>query len=73
MENPPKVQAMLTELNKGHSSRPWIAVDGFNVMPEALLNPAGGYVITSKGYNVKIFINTDTGEIKLFPASLFTF
>ena len=80
MENLAKVQAKLTELNREAKNAalpaiiagPWLAVQGFNFISAA--NPSTNTtfsIIPTSGYGIKLFINTRTGEIKMFPAASF--
>ena len=73
MESVQKVQRKLNDLNKGITSRPWVAVPGFNVMTTITFN-AGGISPTfdaNTGYPVKVFVNNLTGEVKTYSAYAF--
>ena len=72
MEDLVKVQKKIDELNAVRKG--WIAAEGINA-----LTSVSGDIIAKKdihynpnvGYPVKIFINTEDGEIKTFAAVLF--
>ena len=72
-ENPQKVQDKVTELNKLTKGQEWIPAIGFHAMTvveiakagqKPVFNPASGLIVRS-------FVNTTTGEIKSFAATLF--
>ncbi len=73
MENNKKVQEVLKELNGERKKPIWFPVDGFKLLPEVTYKKARKDVSInpSSGYPVKIFVNIQTGEIKVFAAILF--
>ena len=78
-EDHSKVRAKLDELNGGSlgglihvRSVEWVALEGFNALTKFDFLSNGGAVFTpTAGYPVKIFVNTSTGEMKIFPAAQF--
>lgn len=72
MENTLAVQNQVLQLNLLNPSESWIPVDGFNFMNAVKINPNNTITLEkSKGYPVKLFLNTATGEVKVFNASRF--
>ena len=81
MENSDKVQQKLLELNREAINAalpevlpapgPWIHVQGFNFIPAATSNYLGYQIIPGSGYGVKLFLNTRTGELRMYSAILF--
>jgi hypothetical protein len=72
--NPKMVQEKLTELNSlGHPGAPyWISPDGLNALT-TMTNDGGVATFNpSNGIPLKIFVNTLSGEIKIFDARAFT-
>lgn len=73
MEDPEKVAAKKAELNSSDDTKAWDDVVGFHIMSTLNLSTdgAGGSVDPGTGVAVKAFINTTTGEVKLFWAKNF--
>jgi len=73
MENTAQVQKQLALLNGGPEG-PWVAGIGFHSFMsfEPPLGDKDLVFKTNEGYAVKIFINTKTGEVKSYSATLFT-
>lgn len=70
MEDPQKVQAKLIELQTktGHV---WTTSDGYHALTSVSFNTSGAVFNPSKGVVVKVFLDTYTKEIKLFPFGMF--
>ena len=50
----------------------WVPIDGFNTITTLSFNANGGAVFNANsGYPLKGFLNTSTGEIKIFDARRF--
>lgn len=72
MESQQKVNAKLAELQQATGHR-WLQVNGFNAITgfDYGANGQGANFNPGFGYPVKIFIDSVSGEMKLFPAELF--
>jgi len=68
-EDAGKIQAVLQTLN-GVQGGPWIPTNGFFIWPEFVFGKSGqGNIIkTSEGIVVKVFVNSQTGEVRTFLA-----
>ena len=86
MENPYKIQRKIDELNGAaiRPSRPlgslltpstpyipWIAVAGYFAVTGFSYNQSTPTFNPNYGYTVKVFVNTDSGEVKMFASNLF--
>ena len=70
MEDQDKIDAKLKELKTGGGD--WIPMNGFGAITSVELKSPGKHTFKpNSGYIVKTFFNKKTGEIKVFPASLF--
>ncbi len=59
-------------LNTYYPPGPWIPINGFNTMVE--MTPASSVMMninTNTGYPLKGFVNTSTGEVRVFDARKF--
>lgn len=66
MEDKKKIDSILADL-KNTTGHIWEPAEGFNTMISVNRNSTGGFdTNNSKGVTVKVFVNTVTGEIKLF-------
>lgn len=71
VEDQKKVEKHLSALHKRFGGE-WIAVSGFGAITDIeLISPGKHNFKPNFGYVVKRFINKNTGEMKIFPASLF--
>jgi hypothetical protein len=67
MDNPEKIKAILTILNGVGKSGPWQPVDGHHTILALKEDHINGITVNlNQGVTVKLFINTDTGEVKTF-------
>ncbi len=76
MEDPVKVQIKLNELNNDASGtsliRPrWIAIDGYYSLFKTDLNRDQATFHADHGLPLKVFLDTEKGEVKFFPAKSF--
>ncbi len=83
MENPGKVEAKIGELNRQepkpktsigfplHTPLVWKAVPGYFALTGFNYGQGNPQFNPSYGYPVKVFVNERTGEMRIFPASLF--
>lgn len=73
MEDPRKVRRKIDELNRNSLPAAWDEVIGFLMLPNIELNSdAKNYGVNlSSGVSVKLFINTETGETRMFWADKF--
>jgi hypothetical protein len=70
VEDREKITNKIAKLNKRERGNPWDEVEGFNILPSITFD--GGHPATAnRGVAVKIFINKDTGETRIFPAEAF--
>lgn len=59
-------------LNKETAPGPWVPVQGFNAITKFEFGPSGSFVFTPiVGFPVKAFLNTQTGEVKMYDARNF--
>ncbi len=59
-------------LNRIYPPGPWIPVEGFNTITKLDFDATGGAIFNpNSGYPLKAFINTSTGEVKVFDARRF--
>lgn len=74
-ENPTKVSKKVQQLNRISPSgqKSWEALDGWNALTTVSFNGKNPTFNPSFGYPVKAFVNTTTGEVKVFAADLFTY
>lgn len=72
MEDRQKIEAKITELNGG-SKGAWDEAVDFQMMPSIRFNKlTNSYTIyADTGISVKVFINTETGETKMYWADVF--
>ena len=66
MEDPKKVQDKVDELNKKYKTDKWDSVTGFHSTALVTMNGPSQSVDPLKGVTYKLFVNTETGEIKFF-------
>lgn len=73
MENLIKVKKRVDMLNKGKSSNPWFAFDGFHALTKFKFGKGdeSPTFYPSSGIILKVFINSETGELRVFPAKAF--
>lgn len=72
MEDVEKVNSKLKEL-KEQTGDKWVEINGFvSLMSAELTGARSSSFKTDSGYPVKAFINTNTGEVRLFKARMFT-
>ncbi len=82
MENPSSVQGKIDELNRREAkivsgglvqsgSNVWAAVPGYFAVTGFDGSQATPVFNASYGYTVKVFVNTKTGEVKMFASNLF--
>lgn len=71
MESSEKVARKLGELNTGFSTKPWVPIDGYFSLTNTELKPDGVVFHVDQGLILKTFLNTENGEIRLFPANAF--
>lgn len=72
--DPAKVLAKVNELNtEGNEGAPnWIAAEGLRALILMSINDGKTAFDATQGVPLKIFANTQTGEIKIFDARAFT-
>lgn len=67
MEDPAKIEAILSQLNKGLKQPKWQVAEGFHTMLAIVPDSNGGLnVNASQGVTVKLFLNSETGEVKSY-------
>lgn len=71
MESQAKVEALLKTLNRGKVQGEWIAAPGNNALTIVEINGTEANFNPSSGMPLKAFININTGEIKIYHASVF--
>lgn len=73
MEDQTKVQKRVDELNKSKPSKPWFAFDGFHALTKFEFGKGdeSPTFYPSSGILLKVFINAETGELRIFPAKAF--
>lgn len=65
--DPVKLAAKLSELGPG-----WIFADGLHALTKVQFeNGPDPVFYPSSGIPIKVFMNTDTGEIRMFPIAIF--
>lgn len=69
-EDPNKIITQQNWLNSLISGQTWVAVQGYHSLTSATVDTSITFYPTS-GYIVKIFVNTTTGEIRMFPYQIF--
>lgn len=71
-ENPIAIRNWQTWLNTYFPPGPWLPINGFNTMVQ--MSPSSNTAMninTNGGYPLKGFVNTSTGEVKVFDARKF--
>lgn len=73
LEDREKVLAVLNELNAGLPRPVWDESTGFLMMPSIKLNATNKRydIMMDSGLSVKLFVNTETGEAKVYWADRF--
>lgn len=71
MENRQKVADKIRDLNLLVDGEVWIEVDGYVAMTKVELGANAATFHANQGLPCKVFFNSTSGEIKLFPAKLF--
>lgn len=67
-----KIQNQLNSLNHGLESPQWSFVNGENAFMGFNIDPSGKASFAGNvGYPVKLFFNSTTNELKMFPLTLF--
>lgn len=69
-EDTKKIEAKLAELNKDKAGL-WESVEDFNMMPSVTFRDDRIITDQNRGYLGKLFLNTQTGEIKVFDSDRF--
>ncbi len=74
VESQAKIEEKIRTLNAipGNTGQ-WLALDGFHGLTQFQFLPNNGAnFIPNSGYPIKVFVNSETGEVRMFPAVFFT-
>lgn len=70
--DPQKIQQQVNALNVDTPGQIWIVLDGFSALTTVEFKDDGPATFDpSRGLPLKTFINTVTGEVKIFHANMF--
>jgi len=73
-EDREKINQKLIELNGGTIEGPWTDGQGFHAIQKFTFEPdpvTSSKFYQNEGFPIKFFLNTVTGELKIFSARLF--
>lgn len=68
-ENNQKIQQYIQFLNNLTPGQTWVPADGYQALTKIDIEKKVFY--PNNGIPVKVFINQTTGEMRMFPASIF--
>lgn len=71
--NPIKITNFLISLNKELNTPVWVEIQGTNALVKMDIDNTGKVTFNSNsGFPIKGFLNTETGEIRIFSERIFT-
>ena len=65
------INDIVNYLDDKYGPGPWIAMNGVQALTNVVKNGESFTFMPASGTPVKVFLNQQTGEVKLFPALLF--